>query len=71
MAHIDPSAALWVAYSAAFVNYVTRFDAPINAQEWYVRFPHPVNWPLWIAASVVPLVPAVLHPLLLERVRHQ
>lgn len=65
------SAAAWLAYSYGFVYYVNRWDAPITANEWYIRFPHPVIWPLWVAASIIPLVPAVLHPLLLERVRHQ
>jgi hypothetical protein len=65
------SAGLWLIYSAAFVYYVQRWDAPVQAREWYVRFPHPVIWPFWVGASVVPLLPLVLHPLLLERVRHR
>jgi hypothetical protein len=65
------SAALWVAYSYAFVYWVQHFDPPAQAREWYVRFPHPVIWPFWVGASVAPLVPLVLHPLLLERVRHR
>lgn len=65
------AAGVWIAYSYAFVHYTQKWDAGIQAREWAMRFPHPVNWPVWIAVSTLPLVPLFLHPLLLERIRHR
>lgn len=65
------SVALWLAYSFIFVYYVEMWEVDIEAKDWYTRFPHPVEWSIWLGVSVLPLVPLYLHPLLLERIRHQ
>jgi len=61
----------WIAYSYVFIEYVEKWDVGIQAQDWATRFPHPVEWSVWVGASILPLVPLYLHPLLLERIRHQ
>jgi hypothetical protein len=62
---------LWAAYSWAFSHFMTRWEVPEGVQEWYVRFPHPINWPLWVGISIIPLLPFYLHPLMMERIRHR
>ncbi len=64
-------AALWLAYSWGFVHFINRWEVPPGVKDWYVRFPHPINWPLWVAVSVVPLLPFFLHPLMMARIRHR
>jgi hypothetical protein len=64
-------AGLWLVYSWGFVHFVNRWEVPAGVKDWYVRFPHPVNWPLWVAVSVVPLLPFFLHPLMMARIRHR
>jgi hypothetical protein len=63
--------ALWFAYSWGFVHFVNRWEVPPGVKDWYVRFPHPINWPMWMAVSIVPLVPFFLHPLIMARIRHR
>lgn len=65
------AAVAWFGYSAAFVHYAKNWDVPVGSPEWAVQFPHPINWPVWIGVSVLPLVPLFLHPLLIERTRHR
>jgi len=64
-------AGIWLAYSWAFVHFMTHWVVIEGAQSWYVRFPHPINWPLWVGVSVVPLVPFYLHPLMMVRIRNR
>ncbi len=62
---------IWLVYSWAFVHFMTRWEVIAGAQEWYIRFPHPINWPLWVGVSVVPLLPFFLHPLMMARIRNR
>ncbi len=64
-------AGIWLAYSWAFAHIMTRWEIPEGVQEWYLRFPHPLNWPLWVGISIVPLIPFFLHPLMLARIRNR
>jgi len=64
-------AVIWFAYSWAFAHFMSQWVVPQGIQEWYVRFPHPINWPLWAGISVVPLLPFFLHPLMLARIRNR
>lgn len=64
-------AILWLAYSWAFAHFMTQWEVPPSVQDWVQRFPHPMNWPLWVGISTVPLLPFLLHPLMLARIRHR
>ncbi len=64
-------AALWLAYSWAFAHSMVQWEVPPGTKDWAQRFPHPMNWPLWVGISVVPLLPFLLHPLMLARIRHR
>jgi hypothetical protein len=35
------------------------------------QFPHPINWFLWAALSLLPIAPIFTHPLYIQRARHQ
>jgi len=64
-------AGLWLVYSWAFARFMTQWEVPTGMQDWATRFPHPINWPMWIGVSIVPLLPFLLHPLTLARIRHR
>ena len=65
------AAALWFIYCGAFYYYIQEWDIPPNAKEWAIRFPHPVNWSIWLGVSALPITPLFLQPLLLENARYR
>ena len=65
------AAVLWLAYSAAFILYAVEWEVIPTAKDWVIRFPHPVQWSIWLGISALPITPLFLQPLLLDRVRHQ
>lgn len=68
------AAAAYVVYAGAFVYYgldfrVAKIMEFIVAQDWAIPFPHPINWPLWVGLSVLPILPLFSHPVQLDRWR--
>jgi hypothetical protein len=61
----------YAAYTAAFVMFVRAYNPYELANVLGDRWPHPINWPMWIGLSVLPVAPLFAHPYFLERARHR
>lgn len=61
---------LWLVYSGAFTIFGRTFYFPPDAR-LPNPFPHPIDWSLWLALSMLPIAPMITHPLLLHRARHR
>jgi hypothetical protein len=70
--------ALWLTYSTVFISYELRFEPSrsIRGRELpthynWENWPHPIDWVLWAALSLLPIAPLFTQALLLHRARHR
>lgn len=63
--------AAWCVYSIYFIVYESAFSVTERSRIPTDRFPHPIDWFLWAALSLLPIAPIFIHPLYIQRARHQ
>ena len=61
--------AFWLFSQAA--TDIEAHNARYTSDPLTDRWPHPINWPLWLGLWVLPAAPVFVHPYFLERARHR
>jgi len=69
---------LWLTYSAAFITFALSHQSArafrgreLPSHYNYENWPHPIDWVLWAALSLLPIAPLFTQALLLHRARHR
>lgn len=63
------AAGAWCVYVYAFSQLDDYYSLPAGANLLGEQFPHPIDWGLWAALSLIPVAPVFTHPWLLQRAR--